>query len=102
MNEEIKLLKQEIDRLNRELNEFKTVYYKDNFNQLQVFRKDVQFLGTASFASLNPSTSFGLGVTPIVRQPSIADPAGGTTVDTEARSAINQILDLLDNYGFTL
>jgi len=40
-----------------------------------------------------------LGATPVVRQPTISDPAGGATVDAEARSAINDILDLLQAYG---
>lgn len=34
-----------------------------------------------------------------VQQPFIADPAGGATVDTQARTAINSILDLLAAHG---
>lgn len=34
-----------------------------------------------------------------VQQPFIADPAGGGTVDTQARTAINSILDLLAAHG---
>lgn len=40
------------------------------------------------------------GVTPVARQSHIADPSGGSTVDAEARSAINAILTALENYGW--
>lgn len=40
-----------------------------------------------------------LGATPAVRQAHVADPAGGGTVDAEARSAINAILATLETYG---
>jgi hypothetical protein len=35
------------------------------------------------------------------RQPHIADPAGGATIDAEARNAINGILQVLEHFGFT-
>jgi hypothetical protein len=34
-----------------------------------------------------------------VRQPAIADPAGGSTVDVEARDAISQLIDALKTHG---
>ena len=42
-----------------------------------------------------------LGATPVVQQSSIADPSGGTTVDSQARTAVISILDVLDAFGFT-
>lgn len=55
-----------------------------------------------SFKSVAITDSLGLfGKTPIGQQSSIADPTGGTTVDSQARTAINSILDVLDNFGFT-
>lgn len=42
------------------------------------------------------------GVTPIARQAGISDPSGGVTIDSQARTAINSILDVLDAYGLTL
>lgn len=42
-----------------------------------------------------------LGATPVARQAHIADPSGGATQDAEARTAINAILVVLENLGFT-
>ena len=41
-----------------------------------------------------------LGAAPVARQAHVADPAGGATVDAEARSAINSILATLEGFGF--
>lgn len=41
-----------------------------------------------------------LGATPAARIAHVADPAGGGTVDAEARSAINSILATLECFGF--
>lgn len=41
------------------------------------------------------------GATPVVQQAHISDPAGGGTVDSEARTAINSILALVETLGFT-
>jgi len=46
-----------------------------------------------------PAIGF-LGAAPQARIAHIADPAGGATVDAEARSAINSILATLENFGF--
>lgn len=40
-----------------------------------------------------------LGATPVARQSHIADPSGGGTIDTQARTAINSILDALEAFG---
>ena len=41
------------------------------------------------------------GVTPSIQQAKISDPSGGGTIDTQARTAINSIIDVLENKGFT-
>jgi len=41
-----------------------------------------------------------LGATPAARIAHVADPAGGGTVDAEARTAINSILATLETFGF--
>jgi len=42
------------------------------------------------------------GVTPPATQPSkISDPSGGTTIDSEARTAINAIIDVLEGAGLS-
>lgn len=40
-----------------------------------------------------------LGATPVARQAHIADPSGGAIQDAEARTAINAILIVLENFG---
>lgn len=42
------------------------------------------------------------GATPVARQAHIADPSGGGTQDAEARTAINAILNALENFGILL
>lgn len=46
------------------------------------------------------TTKLGVGLTPVATQTTIADPAGGATVDAEARAAINTIIDRLQAFGF--
>ena len=75
------------------------------------FGRLVQFMeGQNIQTGVNSGTKIGttitqkigfFGTTPVVQQASIADPAGGGTVDTQARTAINSILDVLDNFGLT-
>ena len=39
------------------------------------------------------------GATPVGRPATVADPTGGGTIDTEARTAINDIIDRLQELG---
>ncbi len=94
-------MEERIAQLELELRELKAEYYRNNFPQQQVFVKDVLFKGTSTFTSLNPTTSFGLTVTPKTTQVAIAAPSGGVTTDAEARTAINSIRTVLTNFGFT-
>lgn len=45
-------------------------------------------------------TGFGFGLTPIARIAHVANPSGGSTIDSQARTAINSILTTLENFGF--
>lgn len=108
-------MEERIAKLERELAEIKAEYYRDNFSLLQTFRKEVNFLNTVSIKDTTlalgstTGTKIGatgdkvgfLGATPIVRQGFISSPTGGTTVDTQSRSAINAILACLQAFGFT-
>lgn len=47
------------------------------------------------------TTKLGVNKTPVVQQAHIADPSSGGTVDSQARTAINAILDVLEAYGLT-
>ena len=51
--------------------------------------------------SIGSTGKFGLGgVTPAQKQSTISDPAGGGTQDAEARAAINDLIDVLQTFGF--
>lgn len=102
MESDFTQLKNQVEQLQRQLDELRGEYYKDNYASKIVYRKDVEMLGTFTQATVNPTTSFGLGVTPAVRQSSIAAPVGGVTIDSESRNAINSILNVLDTFGLTL
>ena len=87
---------EQITQLRLELEELKTLLYKDNFSALQIFRKDIQFLGKVGF-----------GLTPISQQAAIIFPKvpGATYLQSEAASAktaIDAIRAVLIAYGFTL
>jgi hypothetical protein len=43
----------------------------------------------------------GTAAAPVTTQAKIADPASGGTVDTQARTAINAIIDALEAFGIT-
>lgn len=43
----------------------------------------------------------GTATTAVTTQTHIADPAAGGTVDAQARTAINSILDVLEAFGLT-
>jgi len=42
-----------------------------------------------------------LGSSPVSQQSKISDPTGGLTVDSQSRSTINGIIDILERFGFT-
>jgi hypothetical protein len=56
-------------------------------------------VGTKFGTATDQKFSF-YGKTPIIQQATINDPAGGLTVDSEARTAINTLIDRLQAYGF--
>lgn len=55
--------------------------------------------GRTTLESLN-ALQFGLGKVPIGIQSTIADPSAGATIDSQARTAINSIIDVLQAFGF--
>ena len=85
-------MQEEINQLRKELDELKSLYFKDNFSSSQIIRKDVSFFGKVGFYNK----------TPISQQSAISAPSGGATVDTQARAAIDSIRTVLTNLGLTL
>lgn len=58
--------------------------------------------GTSEIQNLSVPAAIGFFSTaPTTQQSKISDPSGGGTVDTEARAAINAIIDVLEAYGLT-
>jgi len=116
-------LKQQVDELQKEVAELKDLFFKGNYSTLQVFNKAVQFDsgivqnsditlkdGKDIVAGTTTGSSFGTastqkisvyGKTPIVQQNAITAPSGGTTIDSQARTAIGTIINVLKNFGIT-
>lgn len=79
-------------------------------NDKFTFSKLVQFLdgrniqtgrGTGTIIGTDSDQKIGFfGKSPVVQQATIASPAGGITVDGQARSAIDSIINVLKNIGF--
>lgn len=101
---ELEILEQKVKRL-------EAIVYSLILSDRLYFSKDLQFqdgrniqLATGTGTKIGTGTGQKIGffnATPVVQQSSISDPAGGATQDAEARTAINSILDVLDNLGLT-
>lgn len=100
--------KEQIKNLVREIlaEEFGRVELSDRI----LFKKHIQMqngakiiLGTGTGTMIGTETTQKvgfLGKAPIARQSAITAPVGGGTVDGEARGIINDIITLLENFGF--
>lgn len=69
---------------------------------LQIFNgRNIQVgKGTGTKIGTETTQKIGLyGKTPVVQGGAIADPAGGSTIDAQARTAISSILTVLRNIG---
>ncbi len=103
-------MQEEIQQLKDELAQFKAMYFRDRTESSVGFRNKVALIDADLELSTGTGTKIGTsplqklafyGSIPIVQQASIPDPSGGATQDTQARTAINSILDVLDTYGLT-
>lgn len=103
----IKELQQEIETLKSELANIKN--FTTNLGGSLEFKtliqtyanEDINPSAIKTFPNLSVTSTFGVfGVSPVGQQSHVADPAGGGTVDSEARSAINSILTTLETFGF--
>lgn len=103
-------LQQQVDNLTKEVETLKKLIFKDNYSDLQVFTKKVQF---KSGVNLDGNTTLGTSIEvtpdkigffeaiPVVQQTTFTAPAGGATVDAEARTAIGAIKTIFTNLGLT-
>lgn len=82
------------------LDDFTTVSKQDTFMELQVLGDQavltgVRIEGDAGVIKLGIYD----GTTPVIQATKISDPSGGATVDAEARTAVNAIIDALEGIG---
>jgi hypothetical protein len=107
MNEEQirKIIKEELESFvkSRESHE---VLFSDRI----VMQKNLQFLNSRNIqAGRTVGTKIGTaddqkigfyGVEPVIQQDTISNPSGGATIDSQARTAINLLIDRLQAMGF--
>ena len=64
---------------------------------------DIQLgTNTGTLIGLDSGNKIGFfGKTPIGQQANISNPVGGGTQDTQARAAIDSLLSLVENFGWT-
>jgi len=98
MNEELLALQKQIEDLQDKLNHLTDVYYRTNFIDKTVHTKPVYFKDNVY---LPAKTAFFASNTPVAKQAAITAPAGGATVDTQARTAIGTIITTLQTLGLT-
>ena len=103
-------MEQEIRELKEEVGVLKNLVFALIKNDKYYFGKHIVLANGANISfSSGTGTKIGatgdkigfLGATPVIRQADISDPAGGATVDSQARTAINSILDVLEIFGLT-
>ena len=91
-------LKAQVDRLQGELDTLKDLFYRTNQIDRTSFNTDV-YLNNRVFFGKDGKVGF-YGKEPIVQGATIADPTGqANDLDSEARTAINSIIDTLEEIG---
>ncbi|MFA6897248.1 MAG: hypothetical protein WCQ96_03110 [Patescibacteria group bacterium] len=88
--------KEEYNKLREEFDALKAAFYKDNFTAEQIFTKKITFKGDVDFRN-NKIGFFSKGT--VVQPDFIPSPSGGTVQDTQARSAIDSIRNVLIDTG---
>lgn len=93
-DEEKKLFQDTVEKLDK----FLEIYNRTHFIDRDVFMNKVTFKNDVY---MPVKTAFFAKTTPVARQTAITPPAGGVTVDSEARSAINDIITKLQALNLT-
>lgn len=100
------MIPQEAQQLRQRVTDLENLLGNLTYNGEYRFTKNVNFGPNAKLDGNltigETASKIGLyGVAPIARQTAITSPSGGTTVDSQARTAINTIILTLKNVGIT-
>lgn len=102
------MTKEELQTIIRQVvrEELESLYGRDRYT----FQKNIQIFdgrniqvgrGTGTKLGTATDQKIGfLGKSPVSQQSAISDPAGGGTIDTQARAAISSLIDALQAFGF--
>ncbi len=99
----------ELERLNQRVELLERVIQDLVFSDRYVFQRSLQIMdgrniqlakgtGTQIGTDTDQKLAF-FGGTPVVRQNNISDPTGGSDIDSQARTAVNSIIDTLQAYN---
>lgn len=97
MDNENEKLNIQVQNLQREVAHLNDIYFRTHFIDKDVFANPV-YINNSLFLGKNGKAGF-YGTEPITQPSTISDPSGGATVDSEARTAINTIIDRLQALG---
>ena len=90
-------LKEQVAQLQKEVAHLTDLYFRTNGIDNSTFSVDVKMNNSVYFGKAGKVGFFGK--TPILQGATIADPSGGATVDSQARTAINSLIDRLQDLG---
>lgn len=97
-------LQQQVAYLQREIGRLVRSDHYEFEKRIQVFDGIKMRFGGTSGTMIGTTATEKLaffGATPVVRQAAITPPSGGTTVDTQARIAINSLITNNQTFGLT-
>lgn len=114
-------LQQQVDSLKNQLNQLMDLFYRQHFVDKDVFQNAVYLNGklffkdrtgnpmvislgkvTGAQIGISATEKLGfLGATPVVQQSAITPPSGGATIDSQARTAINSLITLIQKFGLS-
>lgn len=84
-------LQEQINRLQRELNDLKGLFYKDNYSNLEVFRKKVEFKSDVTIENISVNKTGGTNVIADDNHAVVIGAGGGTITITTKNGIITNI-----------
>ena len=101
MDEQVRQLNERLTRIERQLSGLTNDPRQIKVIQNAIKGSGLQIIDLEIDGALNhDGTLVGFyGTDPIAQQTAVTKPSGGATIDTEARTAIDDIIDIIDNLG---